>query len=72
MLWKLNFITIWVSNSITEFWAEGREQKQFVEVITHRSRMTPYPRGADLKNDLRWEGEREYTYKTTSGQSLSN
>jgi hypothetical protein len=24
MLCELNFITIWVSNSITEFWAEDR------------------------------------------------
>jgi hypothetical protein len=26
MLWKLNFITIWVLNSITEFWAEDENK----------------------------------------------
>jgi hypothetical protein len=26
MLWKLNFITIWVSNLITEFWAEDENK----------------------------------------------
>jgi hypothetical protein len=27
MLWKVNFITILVLNSITEFWAEDRDLK---------------------------------------------
>jgi hypothetical protein len=26
MLWKLNFITIWVLNSIIEFWAEDKHK----------------------------------------------
>ncbi len=32
-----------------------------MEVITHRSRMAPCPRGADLKNDSCQKGEREST-----------
>jgi hypothetical protein len=43
-----------------------------VEANTPRSRMTPCPRDADLKNGSRQKGEREHTYKTTSNQSLSN
>jgi hypothetical protein len=38
---------------------EDREIKTFVEAITHRLRMTPCPRGADLRNGSRQEGERE-------------
>jgi hypothetical protein len=34
MLSKLNFIIILVSNSIIEFWAEGRDWKQFAEEKT--------------------------------------
>jgi hypothetical protein len=34
MLWKLNFIIIWVLNLITEFWAEGRKQKHFLKAGT--------------------------------------
>jgi hypothetical protein len=40
-----------------------------MEAITHRSRMTPCPEGADLKNGSLWEAERErereHTYKIT-------
>jgi hypothetical protein len=31
MLWKLNFIIIYVLNLITEIWVEDREYKYFVE-----------------------------------------
>jgi hypothetical protein len=31
----------------------------FAEAVAHRSRMTPYPRDADLRNGSRREGERE-------------
>jgi hypothetical protein len=66
MLWELNFITIWVSNSIIEFWAENREQKIFVEAKSQWTRMTSYPRGANLRQGSRREEEREHTCKTTS------
>jgi hypothetical protein len=35
-------------------------------------RMTPCPRGVDLRNGSSQEGEREHTCKTTSRQSMSN
>jgi hypothetical protein len=38
MLWKLKFITIWVLNSITEFWAKDREWKHFSEAKTLNDR----------------------------------
>jgi hypothetical protein len=69
---KINFITILVLNLITEFWAKDWEVKQFAEANTHRTKMTPCTRDADLKNGSRREGEREHTCKTTSRQSLSN
>jgi hypothetical protein len=38
-----------------------RMKTHFVEAITHRSKTTPCPRGADIRNDSCWEGERENT-----------
>jgi hypothetical protein len=34
MLWKFNFVAIWVSSLITEFWAEDKKYKHFTEVGT--------------------------------------
>jgi hypothetical protein len=59
MHWKLIFITIWVSNSVTEFEWKVENKNIFVEAITRRSRTTPCLRDADLKNGSRRKGERE-------------
>jgi hypothetical protein len=62
MLWKLNFITIWVLNSITELEQKIGNKNTYVEAITHRLKTTPYPRGADFRNGSHREGGRERTH----------
>jgi hypothetical protein len=58
MLQKLNFTTIWVSNSILEFKWKIESKNIFAEVSTRRSRTAPCPRDANLRNGSRQEGER--------------
>jgi hypothetical protein len=66
MLWKLNFITILVLNSITEFDRKIKNKNICGSENTWRSGTAPSPRDADLKNGSRRKGEREHTCKTTS------
>jgi hypothetical protein len=61
MLWKLNFITIWVSNSITVFERKIKNKNIYESEITWRLGTTPCPSDADLKNGSRQKGEREHT-----------
>jgi hypothetical protein len=71
MLCELNFITIWVLNSITEFWAEDR-----IKDICESETLIDQERHLALEM-LTWrmahaEREREHTCKITTRQSLSN
>jgi hypothetical protein len=61
MLWKLNFITIWVSNSITVFERKIKNKNIYEGEITWRLGTTSCPSDADLKNSSRQKGEREHT-----------
>jgi hypothetical protein len=73
MLWKLNFIIIWVSNSITELWAEDREINKFVEAKTLNDQewhLVLEMSTSEMAHARRERGK--HTYKTASRQSLSS
>jgi hypothetical protein len=73
MIWKLNFITIWVLNLITKFWAEDREINKFVDVKTlddQERHLTLEMMTLEMAHTRRERGK--HTYKITSRQSLSN
>jgi hypothetical protein len=68
MLWKLNFITIWVFEFDYRVLSERENKIHFVEANTPLSIMTPCRRDADLKNSSRRYGERDTPTKQHQGK----